>query len=135
MPHELYSQVAARAGHRCEYCRAPEEFHSIEFEVEHVYPRARGGDDALDNLALACRSCNVRKLQATHATDPTTGVSVSLFNPRRDLWEDHFIFIAETREIVGRTPGGRATVRRLDLNRPQLLRARLLWSALGWLPL
>jgi HNH endonuclease len=106
----------------------------MEFEVEHLYPRALGGDDEVRNLALSCRSCNLRKLQATRAVDPVTGIAVLLFNPRRDVWLEHFTFIAETREIIGRTPTGRATVARLDLNRAQMIRARLLWSVTGWFP-
>lgn len=134
MPHRLYPQIADRAGHRCEYCRAPEAHQTMELEVEHIRPRAHGGDDDPDNLALACASCNRRKSQATRANDPVTGLMVLLFNPRRDVWTEHFMFNAETREIVGRTPTGRATAIRLDLNRTQLIVARLLWSASGWLP-
>jgi hypothetical protein len=134
MPHELYPQVAIRARHHCEYCRAPEEFHSTEFEVEHIQPQSLGGDDSLENLALACRSCNVRKLQATRALDPMTGTFVQLFNPRLHIWAQHFTFIRETGQIFGRTPTGRATVRRLDLNRSHVLRARRRWVMSGWLP-
>jgi hypothetical protein len=134
MPHEFYPQVAARAGHRCEYCQAPEEFHSTEFEVEHIHPRALGGGNDLGNLALACRSCNLRKLQATYAADPVTGLLAELFNPRRDIWQEHFEFAVETRLFVGQTPTGRATVQRLGLNRDQMLRARRRWAAGGWFP-
>ena len=134
MPHELYPQVAIRARHRCEYCRAPEEFHSTEFEVEHIHPQSLGGANSLENLALACRSCNLRKLQATHAVDPATGQVAELFNPRNDRWSEHFVFVAEAREIVGITSTGRATVRRLDLNRSHVLRARQRWVMSGWLP-
>jgi hypothetical protein len=47
-----YPEVASRAGHRCEYCHAPEVIFNFPFEVEHVIPIARGGSDALQNLAL-----------------------------------------------------------------------------------
>ena len=134
MPHELYPQVTIRARHRCEYCQAPEELHSTEFEVEHIHPQSLGGSDSPDNLALACRSCNMRKLQAIKAIDPLTGTMVPLFNPRINLWLDHFSFVAVTHEIVGITEIGRATVQRLGLNRAHLLRAREIWVDLGWLP-
>jgi 5-methylcytosine-specific restriction endonuclease McrA len=29
--------------------------------IEHIWPRTHGGDDALANLALACRGCNREK--------------------------------------------------------------------------
>ena len=134
MPHELYPQVSIRARHRCEYCQAPEELHSTEFEVEHIHPQSRGGSDSPDNLALACRSCNMRKLQATQVTDPLTGTLVAFFNPRNDLRIDHFDFVAPTWEIVGITATGRATVQRLGLNRAHVLQARRIWVDLGWLP-
>ena len=34
----LYAPVAARAAHRCEYCRAPEVIFNFRFEVEHIIP-------------------------------------------------------------------------------------------------
>lgn len=56
-----YPQVAARAEHRCEYCHAPEIVFHFPFEVEHVIPTSKGRDDNAQNLALACRSCNLYK--------------------------------------------------------------------------
>jgi len=85
-----YTLVAARARHRCEYCRAPEVIFNFPFEVEHVVPRSRGGEDDEANLALACRSCNIFKAGHVQAADPVTGESVPLFHPRDDRWEDHF---------------------------------------------
>jgi hypothetical protein len=52
-PH--YPEVALRAGHRCEYCHAPEAVFNLPLEVEHIVPMARGGEDAAANWALACR--------------------------------------------------------------------------------
>src|SRR5262249_23072251 len=56
-----YPAVARRAGHRCEYCHAPEAVFNFPFEVEHVRPACHGGADDESNLCLACRACNVRK--------------------------------------------------------------------------
>ncbi|PZV17903.1 MAG: hypothetical protein DCF21_08980 [Leptolyngbya sp.] len=50
-----YNSVASRAGHRCEYCRAPELVFNFSFEVEHIVLLAKGGTSQDDNLALACR--------------------------------------------------------------------------------
>jgi len=127
VPHRLYEPVARRARHRCEYCRAPEVVFNLEFEVEHVIPRALGGPDDLDNLALACRSCNLRKADVRRARDPETRQLVELFNPRSQTWGEHFRLHARTFAIEGLTPTGRATVRRLGMNRPPAIKARRLW--------
>lgn len=41
-PH--YPFVADRAGHVCEYCRAPEVVFNFQFEVEHAMPQSRDGE-------------------------------------------------------------------------------------------
>lgn len=41
-----YASVAARAGHRCEYCHAPEAVFNFPFEVEHVVPPGLLGADS-----------------------------------------------------------------------------------------
>src|SRR5688572_29721852 len=138
MPHRLYEQVAARADHHCEYCRAPEAISPDRFEVEHVLPRAQGGSDQLANLALACSPCNRRKSQATHALDPESQdfSVVPLYNPRRDAWRDHFAFtrVPMGIQILGLTPIGRSTVARLAMNDEHAVRARILWALLGLYP-
>jgi 5-methylcytosine-specific restriction endonuclease McrA len=65
----LYPAVAERAGHRCEYCHAPEQIFNFTFEVEHIHPRASGGGNNPENLALACESCNLHKAMATTGWD------------------------------------------------------------------
>lgn len=85
-----YAQVAERAGHRCEYCRAPEAIFNFPFEVEHIVPPGRGGNQDETNLALSRRSCNLFKADRLNVVDPATGKTVPLFNPRRHSWEDHF---------------------------------------------
>ncbi len=127
MPHRLYQAVATRARHRCEYCRAPEKVFNQEFEVDHVVPQARGGSEDFANLALACRSCNLRKGSAQRARDPETGQLLLVFNPRAHDWAEHFILDLETLVIEGLTPIGRATARRLGLNRRVQVDARRLW--------
>ena len=51
--------VFARDGHRCQYCGARAE------SIDHVVPRSRGGDHTWENVAAACRSCNLRKRDRT----------------------------------------------------------------------
>jgi 5-methylcytosine-specific restriction endonuclease McrA len=48
-------KVLARDANTCAYCG------DVATEVDHVYPKSKGGEDTLDNLVAACRTCNVRK--------------------------------------------------------------------------
>jgi hypothetical protein len=129
-----YTDVARRAGHRCEYCRAPEGAFNFAFEVEHVVPTSRGGSDESSNLALACRACNVRKGNVTAASDQATGAEAPLFNPRTNRWDDHFQIDLDSGEIGGRTPVGRVTVVQLDMNHPFQLAARQVWMQFRLFP-
>ena len=125
-----YVLVAARAGHRCEYCRAPESIFNIPFEVDHIHPRSLGGGDDDRNLALACRSCNLAKSDHCNATVPESG---RIFHPRQDRWDDHFA-VSPQMTIVGKTPVGRTTVELLRMNRLRALAARHSWKAIGLYP-
>jgi hypothetical protein len=87
------------------------------FHVEHILPLSRGGTDDLNNLALCCPSCNLHKSDRTEAEDPDSDISIPLFNPRCDHWEEHFRW--EDYHSVGRTPVGRATITALDFNHPR----------------
>jgi hypothetical protein len=100
---------------------------NLEFEVEHIVPAARSGSDELSNLALACRSCNLRKGTSERARDPLTGDLTRLFDPRRDDWGQHFWLSLDSFYIQGLTDVGRATARRLGMNRPLPVHARRLW--------
>lgn len=126
-------QVIERARGRCEYCQTPITV-VIEMEIDHIVPRAVGGSDTLDNLCVACISCNGYKLAFQEGIDPTTGEPAALFNPRRQTWADHFTWDDEEIRVVGLTPTGRATVERLRMNRQRVIDARRLWVQAGWHP-
>lgn len=53
----LRSQVEQRAGQRCEYCGLSQAGQAATFHIDHVMPRAAGGQTVIENLALACVSC------------------------------------------------------------------------------
>lgn len=129
-----YAEVALRAGHRCEYCRAPEAVFNLPFEVEHVTPVSRGGPDAEANWALACRSCNLHKASHVSGIDPESGTEVRLFAPRVDRWEEHLRLAADTGRLEGVTPIGRATAERLQMNSEAQVAARRQWVRLGLFP-
>jgi hypothetical protein len=46
-----------RDGEICRYCAATEG----PFEIDHVIPRIKGGEDILENVVVACLSCNRAK--------------------------------------------------------------------------
>jgi hypothetical protein len=104
-------------------------------EIEHVIPKARGGTDDESNLWLCCPLCNRYKADRTHATDPETGEQTPLFDPRRQIWSEHFSWSADGLRITGRTDVGRATVAALHLDDdPDALIVRGHWIVAGWHP-
>lgn len=44
-------------GAHCFYCGATPDY----YEIDHVHPKSSGGDDTLNNMVLACVSCNQTK--------------------------------------------------------------------------
>jgi HNH endonuclease len=118
--------VRERAGGRCEYCLSPAAYSPDPFATEHIIPRSRGGSHRPANLAFSCQGCNSFKYNSIEAPDPVSGERVSLLHPRRDAWRDHFTWSDDFTEILGLTPTGRATIARLDLNRPEVVNLRRL---------
>lgn len=51
--------VFARDDHRCQYCGGPAD------SIDHVVPRSRGGGHEWENVAAACRPCNLHKRDRT----------------------------------------------------------------------
>lgn len=49
----------ARDRNRCQYCG--DAFPTSELSIDHVVPRAQGGQDSWENLVCACVRCNARK--------------------------------------------------------------------------
>ena len=120
--------VYKRADGCCEYCQTCEHNTGQPMHIEHIIP---GDNDELDNLCLACASCNLSKATATTEVDPNTQSTVSLFNPRTQMWTDHFEWIDNNCRIGGKTAIGRATVVRLKMNQDRLVRARRNWIRSG----
>lgn len=126
-----YAFVPKRAGHICEYCHAPEAVFNLRFEVEHIKPLSRGGNNSEENLALACRSCNLYKSDLVSFFDEETQTKTRLFNPRRHIWKNHFKIDYRTGEISGLTATGRATAVCLKMNGKIQVSARIQWLKLG----
>ena len=124
-------EVARRAKQCCEYCQSQVRFSPDPFSVEHIIPRSRGGTDDLSNLAFSCQGCNNHKYTSVEAIDPISGETVQLFDPRRQKWNDHFVWNADQRIVLGLTPVGRATVQKLRLNRTGLVNLRRVLHRIG----
>jgi HNH endonuclease len=131
---DLRREVRDQFRDRCAYCLTPEHLTVATFEIEHIIPRAAGGETVFANLCVACPSCNRCKSDRTVAIDPETGQAVPLFHPHRDTWTDHFAWNDGATEIVGLTPSGRASVAALRMNRPQFVRVRRMWVRMGEYP-
>ena len=128
--------ITERAEACCEYCKTPLVLANVEnFELEHIEPVVSGGLTVLENLALSCPGCNDIKQVQTQALDPESGMSVALFHPRQQRWEEHFTWSVDGQMIQGKTPCGRATVVALRLNRIGLVNLRRAQWALGIHPL
>jgi hypothetical protein len=131
IPAELRRQVRRDAGERCGYCLSSERLLGIALEVEHIVPESAGGETQRDNLWLACRRCNSFKADRWSVTDPLSHETVPLFDPRHDVWTDHFRWSADGTRIIGLTARGRATVEALRLNHPLIVMTRDLWVRVG----
>jgi hypothetical protein len=133
VPDALARRVRLRARHRCEYCLLSQEGQEATFHIDHVHPRRLGGETSLENLALACVSCSLRKGAAIDAIDPDSDRPAPLFDPRIDTWADHFQLL-EDASIAGLTPTGRATITRLAMNRTTAIGIRSEEIARGRFP-
>lgn len=113
---ELRKFVVNRASGRCEYCLIHQDYSIYTHEVDHIIAVKHGGETAAENLALSCLSCNRHKGSDFATIDAATGEIVSLFNPRCQIWDEHFYF--ESARIEGKTQIGQATARLLQFNIP-----------------
>lgn len=135
IPTEVRRQVIEDAGSHCGYCLAEEVLMGVALTFEHLTPVASGGLTTRDNLWRSCRPCNEFKAARTHAVDPETGETVPLFNPRLQIWTEHFTWADDYTTIIGITPTGRATVGALQFNRSLAHKARRRWRLMEWLPI
>lgn len=117
-------EVSKRAKCLCEYCLSPEDFSNSTFEVEHIHPLSKGGETVSENLAFACSGCNKFKSTKTEAFDSESQTTVKFYNPRKDIWNEHFVWNEDFTEIIGLTAKGRVTIKVLQLNRQRVVNLR-----------
>lgn len=134
IPAILRQRVAETARFRCGYCLTSQQIIGPLLEIEHIIPEALGGLSVEENLFLACPICNSHKSQRIDAVDPDNLIVVPFFNPRTEVWHEHFEWIEDGAVIRGKTSKGRATVAALNMNHPDIVAARRLWVMAGWHP-
>jgi len=131
---EIRQRVREISHNRCGYCFSHQRYVMSKLEIEHIIPKSKGGTDAEENLWLSCGLCNRYKRTQTEDFDGETGNIVPLFNPRRQIWNEHFAWSASEEEIIGLTATGRATVNALKLNNEIAVEVRRNWILAGWHP-
>jgi hypothetical protein len=135
IPVEVARRVRKAAQNRCGYCLSPQHLVMARLEIEHLIPLSKGGSSEESNLWLACPICNGYKADKTEAIDPETKESVPLFNPRSQIWSEHFRWIENGLKLQGLTSIGRATIAALRLNDDaDVLTVRSYWILAGWHP-
>ncbi len=122
IPARLRRLVRQRAGAHCEYCLLPEELAFQEHEPDHIVAVQHDGKTEASNLALACFLCNRHKGPNIGSFDPSTGKLTSFFNPRKDIWSEHFEWDGPI--IRPLTPEGRVTVKIFRFNDPDRVEER-----------
>lgn len=113
----LQREVVQRAKGYCEYCLLPVAYSPNAFNFEHIIPLILDGLSVSTNLAYSCGGCNAHKKDKIQALDPLTKQFSPLYNPRTDLWANHFEWSDDDLHIEGITSIGRATVNLLKVNR------------------
>ena len=54
IPADVERRVRTLARQRCGYCLSPQRLVMARLEIEHIIPRAQGGDSSESNLWLNC---------------------------------------------------------------------------------
>ncbi|MBI5671545.1 MAG: HNH endonuclease [Chloroflexi bacterium] len=129
---DLRREVINRAGNCCEYCLLSQEDYPFTFHIEHIIAEKHRGKTAFDNLCVSCPDCNVYKGSDLSPVDKKSGEIVTLFNPRKHRWRDHFRLNGAEIELL--TPEGRVTVFLLRFNNPERLTERKFLMQLGRYP-
>jgi hypothetical protein len=132
VPRDARRAVIERARDQHEYCQKPDDhqFNPYRHEVDHAMAEKHGGSTELDNLAYACFQCNHYKGSGIASLDPQTGEATFLFNPRTQIWDEHFQ-LNEDGAIAPRTATGRVTARLLRFNDPARVQQRADLIAVG----
>jgi HNH endonuclease len=115
----IREQVRQRAQYAGEFCGITEIDTGGMLTIDHFQPRTKAGSDELENLIYACITCNQYKQDYW----PQTEIAPILWNPRQESASQHFVE-QEDGQLTALTPTSVFTIKRLRLNRSQLIVAR-----------
>lgn len=124
LSNALRLAVILRAAKCCEYCKSQDKYSPTSFTIDHILPESLDGTSDFENLAYACFLCNRLKSNKLKVFDTLSGKWIPLFNPRKDLWHEHFAWNEDTTKIMGISIIGRCSVKELQLNREKLIEYR-----------
>jgi hypothetical protein len=129
---DLRRLVVARAEGICEYCLIAQDDTFYGCEADHIISEKHGGSTDADNLAFACVFCNQAKGSDVGSIHWETNAFVRFFNPRTDVWAEHFALVGN--RIEGLTPIGAITGRILAFNSSERVLERKTLQELGRYP-
>jgi HNH endonuclease len=112
IPENMRKIVRNRALRCCEYCLVDEDTVFLSHEIDHIISLKHGGLNTIKNLALACALCN--RYKGTDVGSIFQGQFLRFFNPRIDIWTEHFRL--DGAFIQPLTPMGEITAKILGLN-------------------
>lgn len=127
---KLRRLVHERAGSLCEYCLISFDDFGTGFHVDHVIGEKHAGPTLEHNLSFACMECNLAK--GSDLATLVQGELVRLFNPRIDVWSEHFALDGPV--IRSRTKIGEGTLRLLGINEPARVGLRKMLIKAGRYP-
>ena len=81
-------------------------------------------------MAYACSWCNWKKGPNIATVLTEEGKLLPLFNPRTNIWQDHFLI--EAGLIVGKTDIAKGTIKLLEMNTVELILERKLLEEAGY---
>ena len=106
----------------CGYCGISEISVGNKLDIDHYQPVKFDGTDELDNLVYVCPGCN--RFKGDYWPQENNPDSYNLLHPNED--KSAHITLTSNGRLAGVTPRGRFHIRRLHLNRPQLVAWRQL---------
>jgi HNH endonuclease len=123
--------VIERANSRCEYCFFPQRYFATSFHIEHIIALKHGGETVIENLALACSTCNEFKGSDLGSLDwDLDGGFAFFFNPRTQILTEHFRF-EENGTFQPLTAEARVTARLFKFNDEERVEERLMLIEAG----
>jgi hypothetical protein len=123
IPAAIRRLVRERAQQTCEYCLIHETDALLPHEPDHIVAVKHRGETNDSNLAWTCFTCNRAKSSDLSSIDIETKKLVRLFNPRVDVWGEHFR-LERSGKIIALTDVARVTEFLLKLNKPEHVEIR-----------